>query len=210
MIRTYAVVAAGVTAVFLAGVTAYVLMGSGPQDAFAQCRDSTVAGGAAAIGGPFTLTDSTGRQVTEAQVLEKPALVYFGYTFCPDVCPFDMTRNVEAVDLLRAKGLDVTPVFISVDPERDRPEVLADWVAAFDPAMIALTGSDEELRRAAQAYKVYYRAAPHEPGEEFYTVDHTAFTYLMLPGHGFAEFYRREISAEDMARSVACFAEAAG
>ena len=121
-----------------------------------------------------------------------------------------MTRNVEAVDRLRAQGLEVTPVFISVDPERDRPEVLADWVAAFDPSMIALTGSEDEIRRAAQAYKVYYRVPDHAPGDDFYTVDHTAFTYLMLPGHGFAEFYRRETSAEDMARSVACFAEAAG
>lgn len=209
MIRTYATLAAGATVLFLGGLTGYVLLGRGSDDAFAQCRETAVAGGAAQIGGPFTLTDSTGRTVRETDVLAKPALVYFGYTFCPDVCPFDMQRNVEAVEQLRAAGTDVVPVFISVDPERDTTAALADWVAAFDPTMIALTGTPEQVRDAARAYKVYYQAAPHEPGDQYYPVDHTAFTYLMLPGHGFAEFYRRETSAEDMARSVGCFLDAA-
>lgn len=207
MTRTYATLATAAAAVFLMGTAAYVMLGREAEDPFAPCRSTQVAGGIAAIGGPFTLTDSTGARVTEA-VLSKPSLVYFGYTFCPDVCPFDMARNTEAVEALRAQGRDVASVFISVDPERDRPEVLADWVAAFDPKLIALSGTPEEVREAAKAYKVYYSAAPHAPGDEYYSVDHTAFTYLMLPGHGFAEFYRREIPAADMARSVACFLDA--
>lgn len=209
MTRTAALLATAATVAFLGGITAYVLLSRNAADQFAQCRETTVAGGAANIGGPFTLTDATGRRVNDTEVLAQPALVYFGYTFCPDVCPFDMARNVEATGLLANRGLEVRPVFISVDPERDTPEALSDWVSAFDPKMIALTGTPDEVRAAAQAYKVYYQAAPHEPGAEYYPVDHTAFTYLMLPGHGFVEFFRRETTAAQMAEAAACFITAA-
>jgi protein SCO1/2 len=175
-----------------------------PEDAFAQCRQGQVAGGD--IGGPFTLLNTTGQTVTDAEVLAKPSLVYFGYTFCPDVCPFDMARNVEAVDLLAERGLDVTPVFISIDPERDTPEALADYASNMHPQLIALTGSAEQIKAASQAYKTYYRKQPAE--DEFYLVDHSTFTYLMLPGAGFVDFFRREITSDQMADSVACFLEA--
>ena len=175
-----------------------------PDDAFAQCRQGQVAGGD--IGGPFTLVNTAGQTVTDAEVLAKPSLVYFGYTFCPDVCPFDMARNVEAVDLLAERGLDVTPVFISIDPERDTPEALADYASNMHPQLIALTGSAEQIKAASQAYKTYYRKQPAE--DEFYLVDHSTFTYLMLPGTGFVDFFRREITSDQMADSVACFLEA--
>jgi protein SCO1/2 len=175
-----------------------------PEDAFAQCRQGQVAGGD--IGGPFTLLNTAGQTVTDAEVLAKPSLVYFGYTFCPDVCPFDMARNVEAVDLLAERGLDVTPVFISIDPERDTPEALADYASNMHPQLIALTGSAEQIKAASQAYKTYYRKQPAE--DEFYLVDHSTFTYLMLPGTGFVDFFRREITSDQMADSVACFLEA--
>lgn len=200
MTRLYAGLAAGAVAALLGGTAAYVWVQRG-DDAFAQCRNGQVAGGS--IGGPFTLVNTEGQTVTEAEVLTKPSLVYFGYTFCPDVCPFDMARNVEAVDILASRGIEVTPVFISIDPERDTPEVLADYAENMHPDLIALTGSAEQVRVASLAYKTFYAKQPSE--DEFYLVDHSTFTYLMLPDTGFVDFFRRDITSEAMADSVACF-----
>jgi protein SCO1 len=203
MTRLYAGVAAGVVAAFLGGTALYVVSNRA-DDAFAQCRKGQIAGGD--IGGPFTLVDTKGETVTDAQVIIKPTLVYFGYTFCPDVCPFDMARNVEAVDLLDAQGLDITPVFISIDPERDTPDALADYASNMHPKLIALTGSPEQVKTASQAYKTYYKRQPSE--DEFYLMDHSTFTYLMLPDQGFVDFFRRELTSDQMAESVACFVKA--
>ena len=115
----------------------------------------------------------------------------------------DNARNAEAVDLLAQRGYDVQPVFISIDPERDTPEVVAEYAAWMHERMIGLTGSPEQVASASKAYKTYYRA--NETGDEFYLVDHSTFTYLMLPETGFAEFFRREDNAEAMAARTACF-----
>lgn len=175
------------------------------DDAFAQCRQGQVAGGD--IGGPFTLVNTAGQTVTDVDVLTKPSLVYFGYTFCPDVCPFDMARNVEAVDILAERGIEVTPVFISIDPERDTPEALADYATNLHPGLVALTGSTEQVKAASQAYKTFFRKQDTE--DEYYLVDHSTFTYLMLPDTGFVDFFKREITSDLMADSVGCFLEAA-
>jgi protein SCO1/2 len=185
----------------------YLLTLPGAADRFGPCRTAVI-GGAGQIGGPFTLTDETGAIVTDADVLSKPSLVYFGYTFCPDVCPVDTARNAEAMDILEERGFEVTPVFISVDPRRDTPQVLTDWTDAMHPRMIGLTGTPEQIKAAAQAYKVLYRV-PENPADDSYTVDHTTFTYLMLPGSGFAEVFTREVTPEGMANAVACFVERA-
>lgn len=207
MIKLYAGTAAALVVALLGALVYLVLVGGPGDDRFAQCRASQVAGGAGAIGGPFTLVDATGRTVTDADVIVRPSLIYFGYTFCPDVCPYDMARNVEAAELLRARGIEVTPVFISVDPARDTPERLAEFAAWLDGGVVALTGSDEQVRAAAQAYRAYYRA--HDRTDEFYLVDHSTFTYLTLPRHGFVEFFRREATVDEMAERVACFVRAA-
>jgi protein SCO1 len=171
------------------------------DDPFAQCRAGQVAGGS--VGGPFTLVDQTGATVTDADVFTKPSLVYFGYTFCPDVCPLDNARNAEAVDILEEKGFEVTPVFISIDPERDTPDVLAEFSENLHPRMVGLTGSPEQVKAASQAYKTYFKK--QDGDEEFYLMDHSTFTYLVLPGTGFADFFRREVTADEMASRVACF-----
>ncbi|AZL59425.1 SCO family protein [Tabrizicola piscis] len=203
MTRLYASVAAAAVAALLGGSAVYVLM-SRSDDAFAQCRQGQIAGGD--IGGPFTLVNTAGETVTDADVLTKPSLVYFGYTFCPDVCPFDMARNVETVDILEDRGFDVTPVFISIDPERDTPEALGDYAENMHPKLIALTGSPEQVKTASQAYKTFYKR--QESDDEFYLVDHSTFTYLMLPGVGFVDFFRRDVTSDLMADGVACFIEA--
>jgi protein SCO1 len=203
MTKLYAGLAAASVAALLGGSAWYVLM-QRPDDAFAQCRQGNVAGGD--IGGPFTLVNSKGETVTEADVLTKPSLVYFGYTFCPDVCPFDVARNALAADLLAETGHEVTPVFISVDPGRDTPEVLAAYAQNMHEDMIALSGSEEQVRAASQAYRTYYRI--HDSDDEFYLVDHSTFTYLVLPQHGFVEFFRRDATAEEIAERTACFLDA--
>ncbi len=172
-------------------------------DAFAECRSGAIAGGE--IGGPFTLTDTKGNAVTDATLLAKPALIYFGYASCPDVCPLDNARNTEAVALLAAQGLDVTPVFITVDPTRDTQAVLADYAENFE-GLLALTGSQAQTDAAAKTYKVYFQMPEkRDPG---YMVDHTTMTYLMLPKVGFVDFFQRDATAQDMADKAACFLKA--
>lgn len=203
MTKLYAGVAAIAVGALLAG-TAYLAFGARSDDPFAACRGGQVAGD---IGGPFTLVDETGATVTDADVLAKPSLVYFGYTFCPDVCPFDNARNAEAVDILEERGMEVTPVFISVDPKRDTPEVLTDFTDNLHPRMIGLTGTPDQIQAASRAYKTYFKV--QNPEDEFYLIDHSTFTYLMLPGVGFADFFKREDTSGQMADRVACFLDAA-
>ena len=204
--RLFAGAAVLVTLAFLGG-SAY-MAGLGDRwfapgdDKFAACRGGAVGGGD--IGGPFTLLDKTGAAVTDKQVLTGPALVYFGYTFCPDVCPMDMARNADATDLLEQRGYTVTPIFISIDPERDTPEIVGEFAANLHPRMVGLTGTHDQVKAAAQAYKAYFKKQDGED-PDFYMMDHSTFTYLMMPGGGFADFFRREDTAEQMADRVACF-----
>lgn len=172
-------------------------------DQFASCRSSAVAGGVGQIGGPFSLRDSGGKTVTDADVITAPSLVYFGYTFCPDVCPMDTIRNAEAVDVLEENGEMVTPIFISIDPGRDTPEMVEQYVAAIHPRMIGLTGSADQVKAASRAYRTYYKV--HDSSDEYYLVDHSTFTYLVLPEHGVVEFFRRDVNPEVMAEKSACF-----
>lgn len=171
-----------------------------------ECGAGAVAGGS--IGGPLTLVDETGAQVTDGDLFEKPALVYFGYSFCPDVCPLDNVRNAEAMDLLKARGIEVSAYFISVDPARDMPEVMAEYTDNIHPELVGLTGSEEQIKAAAAAYRIFYRANLDQG--EYYTVDHTTFTYLMLAGGGFADFFKREDSPDLVAERAACLIGAAG
>lgn len=200
------IIAATGTAALVVGVSIFaaVRLMTPPDDGFSACRSTTVAG-AGAIGGPFELTSETGERMTEAQVIDQPALIYFGYSFCPDVCPVDAARNADAARILAEDhGLSVRPVFITVDPRRDTPEVLAEFTDALHPEMLGLTGSEEDVAAAARAYRAY-RSVPAEPEDEYYLVDHSAFTYLMMPETGFAEVYRREVTPVEMAESLACY-----
>ncbi|GAA5074674.1 SCO family protein [Roseibacterium beibuensis] len=210
MSRTYAVASVILIALLLAGSALAILMGrtSGEADIFAQCRGSAVAGGAD-LGGPFTLVSETGETVTDADVITGPTILYFGYTFCPDVCPLDTVRNAEAVDILDATGHEVLPVMISVDPERDTPEVMAAFTENVHPRMLGLTGTPEQTDAAADAYRVYYRIN-REGDDPYYLVDHSAFAYLVLPDYGFVEFFNRETTPQQMADTTACYIEAAG
>lgn len=165
------------------------------------CGNTAIAG--STIGGPFELVSETGETVTDEDVITKPTLIYFGYTFCPDVCPIDSARNGYAVDLLAEEGLDVGSAFISIDPQRDTVEVVRDYTDNFHDDMIGLTGTPEQVKAASQAYKTYYRA--HDDDPDYYLVDHSTQTYLMFPETGLATFFKRETTAQEIAEISACF-----
>jgi protein SCO1/2 len=129
------------------------------------------------VGGPFDLIDHDGWRRTDADFRGKLVLIYFGYTRCPDVCPTELQALSLAVDMLGTAGDSVQPLFITVDPERDTPSLLADYVTSFHPRLIALTGPISAIREVALAYKVYFAHGPAQGGN--YAVDHTGFIYLV-------------------------------
>ena len=156
----------------------------------------------AEIGGPFALTDHTGAPVTSAGLIDGPALIYFGYTFCPDICPVDVAVMASAVDLLADRGFDVTPVFVTIDPARDTPEVLAYYAEAMHPRMVALTGAEAEIKAAADAYRVYFERVDLEDSAAGYSMNHTTHTYFVMP-EGLRALFRNGFPPEEMAGEVA-------
>lgn len=204
MIRIIAPVAALVAALFIGGMW-WATQDSQQSSGLEQCSATKIAGDGNQIGGPFELVNAEGQTVTDGDVITEPTLIYFGFTFCPDVCPLDTARNAEAIDILAERGMSATPVFISIDPERDTPEVVGDYAYNLHEKMIGLTGSPEQVAAASKAYRTYYKA--HDTSDEFYLVDHSTFTYLVMPEVGFVEFFRRDTTADAMADRVACFVE---
>lgn len=152
------------------------------------------------VGGPFTLTDQTGHERTDRDFRGRLMLVYFGFTYCPDVCPTDLQAIGLALDKLGPDADQVQPVFITVDPERDTVNHLADYVPLFHPRLIGLTGSAENIRKVADAYKVYYARVPLDGGD--YTVDHTAYIYLMDRDGNYLGFFPPGTSADRMVEII--------
>ena len=146
------------------------------QPSAAQMMDDLMYG-RGAVGGPFTLTDQTGKQRSDAEFRGKLMIVYFGYTYCPDVCPTDLMAITRALDALGPAAEGVQPVFITIDPERDT-KVLADYVSAFHHSFVGLTGSPDEIRKVANSYKAFYVKVGDERSRE-YSIDHAGVIYLM-------------------------------
>jgi cytochrome oxidase Cu insertion factor (SCO1/SenC/PrrC family) len=130
------------------------------------------------IGGPFDLIDQNGRRRTDAEFRGKLLVLYFGYTYCPDVCPTDLMAISSAIHLLGPAGNNVQPIFVTVDPQRDTVEQLRGYVSTFHPRLIGLTGSERDIRTLALAYRVYYAKIAAEHGEP-YAIYHTGFIYLV-------------------------------
>ena len=166
------------------------------------------AAGAADAGGnrgPFDLVDHTGRAVTDAAYRGSYVLIFFGYSYCPDICPTDLAVMADAVERLGPDGARVQPLFISVDPERDTPERLAAYVPHFHPRLVGLTGSPEQVARAAATYRARYRrAGPAGDGGD-YLIDHTAAIYLLGPDGGGLALFRHGTPAADIAAVVRRF-----
>jgi protein SCO1/2 len=155
---------------------------------------------ASAIGGPFRLVDQNGKRVTDADLKGKWSLVYFGYTHCPDACPTALNDIAIALDELGPKRDAVRPVFITVDPERDTPEVLKSYVTSFDAPILALTGTSEEVAQAAKGYRVYYAKHP-EAGDD-YSMDHSSVIYVMDPEGRFTASFTHQSTPEEIAERL--------
>ena len=159
--------------------------------------------GKAQVGGPFSLIDHTGKRVTEKDFRGRHMLVFFGFTSCPDVCPAGLQVMTAALDRLGAKAERVTPLFITIDPERDTPERLAQYVKSFHSRLVGLTGTPAEIQSAASAYRVFHKKVRDEKSASDYTMEHTSIIYLMDPAGEFVTHFTHATPVETMAASLA-------
>jgi protein SCO1/2 len=159
--------------------------------------------GKALVGGPFTLVDHTGKTVTEKDFRGRYMLVYFGFTHCPDVCPTGLQVMAAALDKVGAKADQVTPILITVDPERDTPEQLASYVPSFSPRLVGLTGSPEQVAAALKAYRVYAKKVEDPKSAAGFTFDHTSLLYLMDRNGEYIAHFTHATSVDRIAERLA-------
>jgi protein SCO1/2 len=179
MPRRPVLIFAAIMLLIAAVIGGYAYMSRGPH----QQQGS----GVALVGGPFSLIDQDGRRVTEKDFLGKYILVFFGYTYCPDICPTELQVMSAALDQMGPEAGRIQPIFVSIDPARDTPEVLKAYVANFGPRLIGLTGSPEEVAAIAKAYRVYYAKAGNGSTATDYLMDHSSIIYLMGPDGRFVK-----------------------
>jgi protein SCO1/2 len=159
-------------------------------------------GQTASIGGPFHLVGPGGKPVSDRDFRGRYMLVYFGYTTCPDLCPTTLSEVASAMDKLGPKAARVQPLFITVDPARDTPDVVRQYTAAFTPLLEGLTGTPEQVRAVAEAYRVYYARHDTGPGPNDYSMDHSSVLYLMGPDGSFIAPIRADETGTAMAADL--------
>lgn len=164
----------------------------------------TAESGTATIGGPFSLIDQDGKARTQADFRGRFLLIYFGYSFCPDVCPTTLSVMSQALDRMGADKNRIVPVFITIDPERDTPKVLKDYMSAFGPQFVGLTGSPAAIKAVEKKYHVYAVKKPIDPNnpKRGYGMDHSSVIYLMGPDGRMIGFYDEAISPDDLAKDL--------
>jgi protein SCO1/2 len=160
----------------------------------------TIVSGQIAVGGPYALTDQDGHPRSSADFRGKFQLIYFGYTFCPDVCPTTLAIMAAAMDKLGPAQNRIVPIFITVDPARDKPEVLKKYLAAFGPRFVGLTGAPDQLAPVEKEYRVYAKKQPLPGGN--YSMTHSSVIYLMGPDGKLVSFYNDEASPDDLAKDI--------
>ena len=153
------------------------------------------------IGGPFSLVDHRGRRVSDDSFRGRYMLIYFGYGYCPDVCPTELATMGSALDELAGEAAAIQPMFITIDPARDTPAFLADYVAQFHPRLLGLSGTAEEIAAAAKAYRVFYARAASGDSTD-YLMDHSSFVYFMGPDGRYLTLFRRGADPKDMAAQM--------
>lgn len=184
-----------IASAFVAGLVAclgMILLLLGPRGPVAQS--------VAAIGGPFALVDQNGRTVTDQDLKGRPTLMFFGFTHCPDVCPTALFEISQVMERLGPGAEKVNAVFVTVDPERDTPAVLKDYLSSFHPRMIGLTGEPAAIAAMLKAYRVYAKKVPQDGGD--YTMDHSALVYLMDKEGRFVAPFNLKRSPEDAAADL--------
>jgi cytochrome oxidase Cu insertion factor (SCO1/SenC/PrrC family) len=162
---------------------------------------SELMSGKAQVGSPFTLTDPSGRTRSLGEFRGKVVLLYFGFTSCPDVCPTDLATIADTLRLLGPQADALQPIFVTLDPQRDTPPVLREYVSAFHPRFIALRGSEQDTRRVALSYKVFYEKLQPAPGKA-YLIDHMAFTFLLDRNGNYVAFFPPGTRSDRMAAMV--------
>ncbi len=202
-LRILLITALGLALVGIGLGTWFSLQPKGP----AQITSSeTRTSGTALIGGPFTLTDHQGQRRSEADFQGRYMLIFFGYTYCPDICPTSLSTITQGLDILaetsEAKAAAVTPVFVSVDPARDTTEALAQYVDHFHPSMVGMTGSEQEVAAAAKAYRVFYKKVEQADASD-YLMDHSSIIYLMAPDGSYLTHFTHSSTGEDIAEGLA-------
>ncbi len=166
-------------------------------------RDQTPSGtGKALVGGPFTMINQKGETVTEKDFAGKYMLVFFGFTFCPDVCPTELQVMGAALDQLGPDADKITPVFVSVDPERDTVSVVVDYISNFRPGFVGLTGSMDQVKAMAKTYRVYFAKVENKERPADYQVDHSSIIYLMGPDGSFVKHFSYTTDPKAMADSL--------
>ena len=158
--------------------------------------------GAALIGGPFSLVGADGKPVTDRDFRGRYMLIFFGFTHCPDICPAELQVIAQALEQLGDKAKTVVPIFITLDPERDTPEAMANYVKSFGPNFVGLTGSPEAIAAAAKAYRVAYSKVENKESAGDYSVDHSALVYLMDPEGRYVTHFSYGLSADQMAEKL--------
>ena len=160
----------------------------------------TIVSGQIAVGGPYALTDQDGRPRTRADFRGKYQLIYFGYTFCPDVCPTTLAIMAAALDKLGPAQDRIVPIFITIDPQRDKPQVMKKYLAAFGPRFVGLTGSPQEIAQVEKEYRVFAKRQPLPDGS--YGMDHSSVIYLLEPDGKLVSFYDDAASPDDLAKNL--------
>lgn len=188
-----------ICSIIIAAISTYILLNNDLSN-----KPLAGQGGAiedsALIGGDFILTDQDGNKFNSEKMQDRITLIYFGFTYCPDVCPTSLQKLNVIIDSLQKYRIDVLPIFISVDPQRDTPEVLKKYLSHFNKKIIGLTGDEATIKEVANLYKVYYEFAhtPEELDGGTYMIDHTSFLYVMGKNRQYVKHFYLTDSAEDI------------
>ncbi len=150
----------------------------------------------------FNLTHEDGFLISRKQLIDQPSLIYFGYTYCPDICPFDLMRNAEVVELLKNENIKLKPIFISIDPKRDTLQTLKEYTDFHHKDMIGLTGSEKDIKKIKDIFMVYSQM-PNDLSDD-YIVNHSTFTYFVLPEIGLATYFTRKDNVKKISETVKC------
>ncbi|MGD8327035.1 MAG: SCO family protein [Sphingomonadales bacterium] len=191
----------------LGGFIGYKMRGGEPAAISAGVVERPVEESTITIGGPFEMVNHRGERVTQEDFKGVYTLIFFGYTFCPDICPFELATMSQALDILEEQGhsLDkIQPVFVSVDPERDDVEALAAYMPAFHPKFIGLTGSVDQVKTMMRAYNIYASKAQSDASAD-YLMNHSSLIYLMGPDGNFIRYFPPKRPPEELAAGLAEF-----